>query len=114
MEQERLAYVARELARLKDRPGLLGLDGSYRDYVMLIQGMNLATRFELLRGFSEELVGALGTGGNLPWPVLIWRLAYPDRPASESLGLDDPQGRARELLFERLLAFLGRAADGDG
>jgi hypothetical protein len=91
-----------------ERPGLYGLDGSFRHFCVFVEGCNAGTFWSLLAGFREWLVMQLGEvseGNNLTWPALILRLARQD---SSILFSSQAEGNTigSEVLFRLLDSFL--------
>lgn len=92
-------------ARLHDvrrRPGAYGLDGSYENFVALINGADAATEWELLRGFRPWLAQKLGRGANLVWWVLVQELFAAEVGAQRTAMLYEAQlcERMFDLLAE--------------
>lgn len=55
---------------------MVGLDGSFREYVAFIVGFDLGLQQDLIGGFSEWIANRSGAGGwSLVWPVLVLREA---------------------------------------
>ncbi|MEV6601980.1 hypothetical protein AB0M36_34770 [Actinoplanes sp. NPDC051346] len=68
-----------EIAVLRNaflRPGMVGLDGSFREYAAFISGFYMGLRKNFSEGFSEWIAYRSDAGGwNLVWPVLVLREA---------------------------------------
>jgi len=93
------------IEHLEKRPAMFGLDGSFREVSIFLEGVDLAKEGALLSGFREWLVVEVGAGNNLSWKALVLRLAFPDGvPASNivrGLAPSDDQ-MAAEKLFDVL------------
>lgn len=96
-------------AEIHKRPGLYGLDGSYRDYCTFLLGVDAGNDGTLLTGFTELLVPRVGSGNNLTWPSLVLHLAFPERTSGwheEAAGAG--RDAAVDLLFSLLAEFFER------
>ncbi|MEU9170778.1 hypothetical protein AB0D34_23735 [Streptomyces sp. NPDC048420] len=92
------------------RPGLHGLDGSYRATVMFLTGFDQARSGGLLRGFTEWLVVRKGECSGFGWQALVLDEALPDvEPVGwNKLDKVNPQQEqaAVDLLLTLLIEFL--------
>ncbi|MFI5677361.1 hypothetical protein [Streptomyces cellulosae] len=95
---------------VRSRPGLYGLNGSYKSTFMFLIGFDEARSGGLLRGFTEWLVVRKGECSSFGWQALVLDEALPD---VESWGwnklekLNSQQERkAVDLLLSLLLEFL--------
>jgi hypothetical protein len=70
----------RELfAALRKRPGIYGLDGSFAQFCIFLNGCNAATSWSLLAGFNEWLLVRYDEETSFGWTALIKCLAFPER-----------------------------------
>lgn len=99
-------------AEVRERPGLYGLDGSFREFCAFVTGADAGNDWQLLTGFRELLVVRVGTGNNLTWVGLVLRLAFPDAESGWPGLLTTPDGdrAAVATLFRLLDEFLERRA----
>jgi hypothetical protein len=67
---------------LRRYPASFGLDGSFREISIFLDGANVASDGSVLEGFQEWLTVEAGEGHNLAWQGLVLKLAFPDRGAS--------------------------------
>ena len=91
----------RELfASMHKRPGMYGLDGSFTQFGIFLEGCNTATSGWLLAGFNEWLLMRLGHESSLSWSALVEWLAFPAyrQLTTESLGDDDDDRYVNEQL----------------
>jgi hypothetical protein len=97
-------------AEIHRRPGLYGLDGSYAQFCVFIDGVDTGNDRQLLTGFREWLVTRLGTGNNLVWRGLVLHLAFPGAGAAgRDVSTDPDRNRvAVDALFALLDEFLER------
>jgi hypothetical protein len=97
--------------RVGARPGLYGLDGSYRTAVAFLTGFNEARSGGLLRGFTEWLVVRKGECSSFGWQALVLDEALPDVESRgwNKLGRLTPEQEqeAVNLLLSLLCEFLG-------
>jgi hypothetical protein len=107
-------YSFREhLELIRTRPGMYGLNGSYRDFVTYLYGYDAGTRDSALLGFREWLLLRLARQSSLVWPSLVLTLAVPAAPLQHDKALSEPQNSAAVVaLFELLETFLNDR-DGD-
>ena len=98
------------LANIHQRPGLYGLDGSFAQYCVFVDGVDHGTDRLLLDGFREWLVARAGKGGNLVWRALVLHLAFPggDRPDRDPAESPEANRIAVDTLFGLLDEFLTR------
>ena len=97
----------RELFSLvHERPGMYGLDGSFKHFYIFVMGCDAGTSWSLLAGFREWLIVQLNEGDNLVWPALVELIALPSRKQiCEPLDADENTA-AVETLFRLLDEFL--------
>lgn len=95
------------------RPGLYGLDGSFREFVAFLSGVDAGNDWQLLTGFREWLIVRLGFGDNLVWSGLVLHLAFPGQQSGLRDLMADPENNriAVDRLFELLDEFLARRAE---
>ncbi|UWS71482.1 hypothetical protein [Streptomyces noursei] len=91
----------------RERPRMLGLDGSFVTAAAFVGGCDAGNSWRLLDGFSEWLAVELGDGANLSWQALVIRHALPDGPRRSPSGpLDgEDNSMAVETLFRLLEEF---------
>lgn len=91
----------------RDRPGMLGLDGSFVAAAAFVNGCDAGNSWRLLDGFGEWLATGLGDGANLSWQALVVRRSLlggsPNSPA-ELVG-EQENSVAVARLFELLEEF---------
>ena len=106
----------RLFSEVRDRPGLYGLDGSFRGFCAFVHGADAGNDWQLLAGFRESLVVRVGAGNNLTWPALVLRLAWPDVDTGwlELVTQPDRNRTAVDALFSLLEEYLDRRAVADG
>jgi hypothetical protein len=94
---------------LHRRPGLYGLDGSYAQFCVFIDGVDYGNDRGLLTGFREWLVLRAGKGDNLIWRALVLHLALPGEAQPSREPSDGPEANeiAVDTLFALLDEFLG-------
>ncbi|MCC0575255.1 hypothetical protein [Streptomyces californicus] len=91
---------------VRDRPGLYGLGGSYKDAVAYLTGFNEARSGGLMRGFTEWLVVRKGECSSFGWQALVLDEALPN---VEGLGwnkLRNTSSREESEAVQQLLALL--------
>jgi hypothetical protein len=67
----------RELfAALHKRPGMYGLDGSFAQFCIFLNGCDAATSWSLLAGFNEWLLVRYDEETSFGWTALIPCLAF--------------------------------------
>lgn len=66
-------------ALVHQRPGMYGLDGSFKHFCVFVMGCDAGTSWSLLTGFREWLIIQLGEEGNLGWEPLVELIALPSR-----------------------------------
>ncbi|MFD9219524.1 hypothetical protein ACFWDI_05725 [Streptomyces sp. NPDC060064] len=98
----------------RERPKMLGLDGSYVTVAAFVNGCDAGNSWRLLDGFAEWLAAELGEGTNLSWQALILRYALPNgpRPSPTSPLSARDNSRAVETLFRLLDEYLDIKMDG--
>jgi hypothetical protein len=64
---------------LEKRPAMFGLDGSFREVSIFLEGVDVARDGTLFCGFREWLIVEVGGGNNLSWKALVLKLALPGR-----------------------------------
>lgn len=103
-------------AEIHQRPGLYGLDGSYAQFCVFIDGVDAGNDRALLTGFREWLIPRLGAGNNLVWRALVLHLAFPGADATgRDVAGDTERNRvAVDLLFDLLDEFFERRRAHDG
>ncbi|GAA3688223.1 hypothetical protein GCM10022267_88710 [Lentzea roselyniae] len=91
----------------RDRPRMLGLDGSFVAAAAFVNGCDAGNSWRLLDGFGEWLAAGLGDGANLSWQALVVRHSLPggspNSPAELVLGEQENSvvvARLFELLEE--------------
>jgi hypothetical protein len=96
------------LELIRTRPGMYGLDGSYRDFVTYLYGYDAGTRDTALLGFREWLLLKLDLHSGRSWPSLVLTLAVPDTsPRLPYTALNEVQDNtAVSALFQLLTGFL--------
>ncbi|SMD25207.1 hypothetical protein [Lentzea albidocapillata] len=91
----------------RDRPRMLGLDGSFVAAAAFVNGCDAGNSWRLLDGFREWLATGLGDGANLSWQALVVRHSLsggsPNSPA-ELVG-EGENSVAVARLFELLEEF---------
>lgn len=92
------------------RPGLYGLNGSYKSAVMFLVGFDEARSGGLLRGFTEWLVVRKGECSSFGWQALVLDEALPGVDSWGWSKLDgstpEQEREAVDLLLSLLLEFL--------
>ena len=102
----------RELfALVHTRPGMYGLDGSFKQFCIFVMGCDAGTSWSLLNGFRKWLATQLGSGYNLAWPALVELLAFPSREQICAPLNDNENTLAVEALFRLLDEFLALPAE---
>ncbi|MER5624018.1 hypothetical protein ABT061_23580 [Streptosporangium sp. NPDC002544] len=103
----------RQLFReIHKRPGMYGLDGSFKSYEAFLMGCDAGNDWGLFSGFREWLIMRLGSQSSFGWPGLVLQLALPEKP---SLPLSpESDAKAVELLFELLDQFMEERAPAHG
>lgn len=94
------------LTLVHERPGMYGLDGSFKHFCIFVMGCDAGTSWSMLAGFREWLIIQLNGGDNLAWTALVELIALPSR---ERIGepLDAEENTvAVETLFRLLGEFL--------
>jgi len=95
---------------VRSRPGLYGLNGSYKGAVMFLIGFDEARSGGLMRGFTEWLVVRKGECSSFGWQALVLDEALPDVESWGWNKLDTATSKqeqeAVELLLSLLLEFL--------
>lgn len=95
---------------VRRRPGLYGLDGSYTQFCVFIDGVDYGNDRGLLTGFRELLVPRAGKGDNLAWRALVLHLAFPGQAQPSRQPSESPETNqlAVDMLFALLDEFLER------
>ncbi|MFI6482559.1 hypothetical protein ACIBH1_31815 [Nonomuraea sp. NPDC050663] len=95
----------RRLFRLvQTRPGMYGLDGSFKHYEIFLTGCDAGNEWGLLAGFREWLIMRLGRDSSLVWGALTLQIAFPD---GYELPLSQDADRvASGVLFDLLDEFM--------
>ncbi|MFJ9209555.1 hypothetical protein [Streptomyces sp. NPDC102264] len=95
------------IERVRARPGLYGLNGSYYPTITFLDGYDLGRSGALLRGFTEWLVARKGEETSLGWRALAIEEAFPGAEITHWSQLEPEQEhRAVDVLFCLLLDFL--------
>jgi hypothetical protein len=95
------------LRHAQERPWMLGLDGSFGEYVAFLNGLDMGAGGRVLERFGEWAARRAGhEGRDLAWPLVLLREAGIDRPAGawHRLAAED-DARAVVALFEALSEF---------
>ncbi|MGI5491043.1 hypothetical protein [Microtetraspora malaysiensis] len=88
---------------LRQRPGMFGLDGSFKSYETFLMGCDAGNDWGLFAGFRKWLIMRWGKHSSYGWPGLVLSLAMPD---GFSLPLTpDLDAQAVTTLFELLDKF---------
>jgi len=95
------------LRHARERPSMLGLDGSFGEYVAFLNGLDMGAGGRVLEGFGEWAARRTGhRGWDLVWPLLVLREAGVDQPADTWHGLAaEDDARAVVTLLELLGEF---------
>ncbi|MFE3852486.1 hypothetical protein ACFXPN_15240 [Streptomyces griseorubiginosus] len=88
------------------RPGLYGLDNSYKSAVMFLVGFDEARSGGLLRGFTEWLVVRKGEPSGFGWQALVLDEALPEVESWGWNKLDRSSPEQEQRAVERLLSLL--------
>ncbi|MFJ2471704.1 hypothetical protein ACIOWI_01695 [Streptomyces sp. NPDC087659] len=88
------------------RPGLYGLDGSYKSAVMFLIGFDEARSGGLLRGFTEWLVVRKGECSGFGWQALVLDEALPGIGSWGWNKLDGSTSEQEREAVDRLLSLL--------
>jgi len=95
------------IEKIRDRPGMFGLDGSYYPTAMFVTGLDVGTSGRLLDGFREWLIQRKGDESSFIWPLLVLEDAFPDAGIRHWTSLTESQQQpTTDHLFALLLAFL--------
>ncbi|WP_086668476.1 hypothetical protein [Lentzea kentuckyensis] len=91
----------------RERPRMLGLDGSFAAASAFVAGCDAGNSWRLLDGFSEWLAMNLGDGVNLSWQALVVRhAALGERVKSPGdISGNEENSAAVEVLFDLLVEF---------
>ena len=94
------------LADLQSRPGMFLRKVTYDSVASCIQGFDLGTGFEFLKGFKEWLCSRATQGHNMSWPVLVLYIAFPESKTPWR-NLEDPESEQKAIatLFQCLQDF---------
>ncbi|WP_415940254.1 hypothetical protein [Streptomyces sp. 039-1] len=103
MDYQEIFVLARE------RPRMLGLDGSFMAAAAFVTGCDAGNSWRLLDGFSEWLSTELGDGANLSWQALVIRHALPNGPWKSPT--DPLEGGDNSAAVEALFRLLGEFWD---
>lgn len=87
------------------RPGMYGLDGSFKHFSIFVDGCDAGSSWTLLTGFREWLIVQVNDRDNLVWPALVLWLAFPSGKRPDELDAND-NAVAVEMLFRLLDEFL--------
>jgi hypothetical protein len=95
------------LRHARKRPSMLGLDGSFGEYVAFLNGLDMGAGGRVLEGFGEWVARRSGyEGWNLVWPLLVLREAGIDQSADAWHWLTaEDEAPAVTMLFELLSEF---------
>ncbi len=98
----------RTLDMLANRPGMLGLDGSFGQRAAFVEGLDTASDGSFLVGFREWLIVRAGFGNNLTWQGLVLHLALDGWGERESLAKRTAEDEvvAGRVLVDLLVQFL--------
>ncbi|MEU7662565.1 hypothetical protein [Streptomyces lincolnensis] len=95
------------IERVRDRPGMFGLNGFYYPTVTFLDGYDLGRSGALLQGFTEWLIARKGKETSLGWRALVLEEVFPDSGIRHWSSLtEDQQQPAVDHLFALLLDFL--------
>ncbi|MEF3115206.1 TniQ family protein [Streptomyces chrestomyceticus] len=94
------------LNAVQRKPAEHGLDGTYASITAFVLGLDAGTSWHLLTGFHEWLVVRLGSGHDLPWPILVRHLApggwvQSPTPESDTLAVTALHQLLNEYLDQR-------------
>jgi hypothetical protein len=94
------------LSDLQSRPSMFLRKVTYDSVASCIQGFDLGTGFEFLKGFKEWLRARATHGHNMGWPVLVLYLAFPESKTPWR-NLEDPESERHAIatLFQCLRDF---------
>ena len=94
------------LSDLQSRPGMFLRKVTYDSVASCIQGFDLGTGFEFLKGFSEWLRLRATPEHNMGWPVLVLYIAFPESKTPWR-NLEDPESEQHAIatLFQCLRDF---------
>lgn len=97
-----------KLQDLRQRTGMYIQNVSYDTVTACIQGYDLGSETDLLKGFREWLRMQAHEGHNMHWPNLVLFIAFSDSdsPLKELLDRENHE-RAIQCLFDKLDEFLG-------
>ncbi|WBB63351.1 hypothetical protein O7599_12825 [Streptomyces sp. WMMC500] len=94
------------LADVRRRPRAYGLS-TLGEVVAFLTGVDAATDWRFLEGFREWLAAKSNLGANLALPVLLVRIAYPDKGTDFWLtATREESAKAVAVLFDELESFL--------
>ena len=94
------------LSDLESRPGMFLRKVTYDSVASCIQGFDLGTGFEFLKGFKEWLCLRATFGHNMSWPVLVLYIAFPESKTPwRMLENPDSEQQAIATLFQCLRDF---------
>jgi hypothetical protein len=94
------------LSDLQSRPGMFLRKVTYDSVASCIQGYDLGTGFEFLKGFSKWLRLRATHGHNMAWPVLVLYIAFPESKTPwQNLGNPESEQHAIAALFQCLRDF---------
>jgi hypothetical protein len=91
----------------RERPRMLGLDGSFVAASAFVAGCDAGNSWRLLDGFSEWLATKLRDGANLSWQALVIRHAARNGVVKSSAGISDSDENSAvvDVLFDLLAEF---------
>jgi hypothetical protein len=94
------------LSDLQSRPGMFLRKVTYDSVASCIQGFDLGTGFEFLKGFKEWLCSHATRGHNMGWSVLVLYIAFPESKTPWR-NLEDPESEQQAIatLFQCLRDF---------
>ncbi|WP_106584052.1 hypothetical protein [Murinocardiopsis flavida] len=93
---------------VQKRPKNYGLDGSFLQFTVFVNGCDAGNDWGLLLGFNHWLALRLDCEASPAWPVLVLRSAFPDeqRPTLRAALSPEQDTQASEEMFRLLGAFL--------
>jgi hypothetical protein len=97
---------------LRERPGAVGVDGSFGQATAFLAGADAGSDGALLIGFREWLVVRAGVGNNLTWRGLVLNLSRPEE--ASGVAPVDEDSRLVQVLLDLLSDFHEVRSDADG
>jgi hypothetical protein len=95
------------IEKIRDRPGMYSLEGTYYPTAMFITGLDIGTSGRLLDGFREWLLARKGEESSFTWIPLVLEDAFPGTGIRHWKSLAESQQQpAVDHLFDLLTAFL--------